>query len=67
LEAQLSNFKALIRPKGLLWITYPKGASRIKVGINRDSISAYAQTIGLTGIAMISIDDTWSALRLKEL
>lgn len=27
--------------------------------------TAYAQTIGLQGVAMISIDDDWSALRLK--
>ena len=67
LEYQLSNLKALLKPKGLLWITYPKGTSKVKADINRDSINAYAQTIGLTGIAMISIDDTWSALRLKEL
>jgi hypothetical protein len=34
--------------------------------IHRDSINAYAQTLGLVGVAMISIDDNWSALRLKQ-
>jgi hypothetical protein len=67
LESQLSSLKPLLKPKGLLWITYPKGTSAIKTDINRDSINVYAQTMGLTGVAMISIDDTWSALRLKEL
>jgi hypothetical protein len=33
--------------------------------INRDIIAAYTRTIGMVGVAMISIDDTWSVLRLK--
>ena len=32
-----------------------------------DSIAAYARTIDMEGVAMISIDDDWSALRLKVL
>lgn len=65
LEALLPKLKALMLPKGMLWVTYHKGTSKVKTDINRDTINAYAQTLGLTGIAMISIDDNWSALRLK--
>ena len=65
LEAQLEDLKPALIPGGLLWVTYPKGTSRIKVDINRDTINHYARSIGLQGVAMISIDDTWSALRLK--
>jgi len=65
LEEQLPRLKAALKPDGILWITYHKGTSGIKTDINRDSINTYAQTIGLVGVAMISIDDDWSALRLK--
>lgn len=65
LEASLSDLKEALKRDGLLWITYPKGTSKIKTDINRDSINAYAQTVGLQGVAMISVDDTWSALRLR--
>ena len=65
LEAQLPRLKNLLAPKGILWVTYHKGTSRVKTDINRDTINAYAHTIGLEGVAMISIDDDWSALRLK--
>jgi hypothetical protein len=65
LEEQLENLKRFLKPKGLFWVTYPKGRSKIKADINRDSIAKYARTIGLEGVAMISVDDTWSALRLK--
>ena len=65
LEAQLPRLKPLLAPKGLLWVTYPKGTSKRKSDINRDSIAAYAGTIGLQAVAMISVDDDSSALRLK--
>ena len=65
LEEQLGKPKSSLTPKGLLWVAYPKGTSKIKADINRDSINAYAHSIGMQGVAIISIDDTWSALRLK--
>lgn len=65
LEKQLPLLKELLAPKGMIWITYHKGTSRVKTDINRDTINAYAGSIGMTGVAMISIDEDWSALRLK--
>jgi hypothetical protein len=65
LETQLPRLKELMAPKGMIWITYHKGTSKVKTDVNRDTINAYAHTIGLEGVAMISIDDDWSALRLK--
>ena len=65
LEAQLSRLKKLLTSKGMLWVSYHKGTSKVKTDINRDTINAYARSIGLIGVAMISIDDDWSALRLK--
>ncbi len=66
LETQLRRLKSLLKPKGLLWVTYPKGTAKFKADINRDSIRENARTLELEAVAMISVDDTWSALRLKE-
>jgi hypothetical protein len=65
MEAQLPRLKELLAPKGMMWVTYHKGTSKVKTDINRDTINAYAHSIELEGVAMISIDDNWSALRLK--
>lgn len=65
LQAQLPSLKASLKPTGMLWVTYHKGTSKIKTDINRDSIAAYARSIGMQPVAMISIDDDWAALRLK--
>jgi hypothetical protein len=65
LEDQLPRLKEALKPKGLLWVTYYKGTSRTKTDVNRDSIYAYALTLGLQGVSMVSIDEDWSALRCK--
>jgi hypothetical protein len=65
LDARLTGLRKLLKPRGLLWITYPKGTSRIKTDINRDTIRSYVRTFGWEGVAMVSVDETWSALRLK--
>jgi hypothetical protein len=66
LEEQLPRLKGLVKPGGLLWVTYYKGTAKVKTDIHRDTINAYAHTLGLEGIAMISVDEDWSALRLKQ-
>ena len=65
LEASLPSLKIALIVNGLLWVTYPKGTSRVKADINRDTIAAYAKSMGMQAVAMVSVDDTWSALRLK--
>jgi hypothetical protein len=65
LDTNLRMAKSVLRPGGLLWVTYPKGTAKIKADVNRDTIAAFARTNGLQAVAMVSVDDTWSALRLK--
>lgn len=65
LEARLEKVKNRISPNGALWLAYPKGTSKLSSDINRDTIRKYAATIGLETVSLVSIDDTWSCLRLK--
>jgi hypothetical protein len=53
--------------KGSLWIAYYKQTASKATDINRDSINAFAKENGITGVAMISVDGDWSALRLKRI
>ena len=66
LEEQLPKLKPLLAPNGMLWVSYHKGTSKIKTDIHRDTINEYAHSIGLEGVALISIDDDWSAMRFKQ-
>jgi hypothetical protein len=65
LKKLLPKLKKSLNSGGALWVSYFKGTSKTKTDINRDSIAEYASSIGLEGVAIMSIDDDWSALRLK--
>lgn len=61
LKNQLSNIEA----DSVLWFAYPKGTSKIKTDINRDTIRVTGEEFGITTVTAIAIDDTWSALRFR--
>jgi hypothetical protein len=67
LEHYFDVAKRKLGEKGSLWIAYLKQTASKATDINRDSINAYAKENGITGVAMISIDGDWSALRLKRI
>jgi hypothetical protein len=56
-----------VKPNGLLWITYPKKSGKIKTDISRDVGWEAVTTAGWDGVTIVSIDDTWSALRFRPL
>ncbi|MFC2014520.1 hypothetical protein ACFLUP_00835 [Chloroflexota bacterium] len=64
-EEHLEKLKSSLKPGGLLWLTYPKGTSKQKTDVNRDIIWEIAKRYGFQAVAMISVDNTWSAMRLK--
>lgn len=66
LKRDLPQLRQKLNPGGALWVSYYKGTSANKSDINRDTIAAYAATIGMEGVAIISVDDDWAALRLKQ-
>lgn len=70
-QKQLDEFfpEALSRlgEKGSLWIAFLKSTAPKATDINRDSIFAYAKEKGVTGVALISMDSDWSAVRLKRI
>ncbi|HSW58482.1 MAG TPA: hypothetical protein VLH15_08780 [Dehalococcoidales bacterium] len=67
LEAHLNTLTPLLKPEGVFWVSYPKISSGVAADINRNTINSYAAGIGLKGVAMIAVDNIWSALRLKIL
>ncbi len=54
-----------LRANGLLWACNPKGLSKVKTELNRDILWAQVGKFGLTGVSLVSLDDTWSAMRLR--
>lgn len=66
LETLLPQAKRRMAPKAVLWVAYPKGGAKRRSDLHRDTIRTHAITIGLDSVAIVAIDDAWSALRLKQ-
>jgi hypothetical protein len=57
-----SSAARLVKPDGLLWICYPKGG---KSDLSRDVLWDILSREGLTGVTLVSVDQTWSAMRFR--
>jgi predicted transport protein len=55
-----------LKPDGILWVSYPKGGSRIKTDLNRDQGWSVLTDAGWQGVRQVAIDEDWSALRFKR-
>jgi hypothetical protein len=54
-----------VRVGGLLWVCYPKGGRKAGTDLNRDLLWEELGRAGLTGVTLVAVDDTWSAMRFR--
>ncbi len=64
LAQDLPLLKAEIEPDGMIWISWPKKASKIFTDLTEDIIRALALTNGLVDIKVCAVDEIWSGLKL---
>lgn len=48
---------------GMLWISWPKGGSKIKTDLNENIIRDIGLQNGLVDVKVIAVDDDWSGLK----
>ena len=69
-EQELSSLMNQIARDGMIWISWPKKASKVPTTMSEDIIRAVALPIGLVDVKVCAVDDVWSGLKLmirKEL
>ena len=54
-----------LKPESMLWISFPKGTSKIQTDLTRDKGWDVIQTLDLKWITLVSINETWSAFALR--
>ena len=64
LKNELPSLKAEIVPNGMIWISWPKKASKVPTDVTEDVIRSIALANGLVDVKVCAIDDTWSGLKL---
>lgn len=65
LQAWAEKAVQFLEEGGLLWICYPKKSSSLYEDLSRDEGWEAITTFGLEGVSLISVDDTWSAMRFR--
>jgi hypothetical protein len=65
LEQLLPQVLAALKPSSLLWITFPKGTSKIQTDLTRDVGWDALQQADLKWVNLISVNPTWSAFCLR--
>jgi hypothetical protein len=69
-SSELGSLPAAIKrmppASGMLWVAWPKRASKISTDLTEDVIRTAALRAGLVDTKVCSIDDTWSGLRLSR-
>ena len=63
LKKNFPRLKKHLQPKGILWISWPKGASKVPTDINENVVREIGVANGLVDIKVCAVDDIWSGLR----
>lgn len=54
-----------LKPESMLWISFPKGTSKIQTDLTRDKGWESLQALDLKWITLVSVNETWSAFALR--
>ena len=64
LETKLRALLPLLNPAGMIWVSWPKRASKVPTDITEDAIREICLPMQLVDVKVCSIDDIWSGLKL---
>jgi hypothetical protein len=65
LDALAPKAVKALKPESLLWISFPKGTSKIQTDLTRDKGWGILQKLDLKWITLISVNALWSAFALR--
>ena len=64
LDAKLRKYRDKIRDDAVVWVSWPKKASKVPTDITEDTIREVALPLGFVDIKVCAVDDVWSGLKL---
>jgi hypothetical protein len=63
LELQFPILKQELLRGGMLWISWPKGSSKVETDLNEGVVREVGLKNGLVDIKVCAVDETWSGLK----
>jgi hypothetical protein len=70
LNDHLRRLRTAIVDDGVVWVSWPKRASKVETDVTEDVVRAIALPMGFVDVKVCAVDETWSGLKLvirKEL
>jgi hypothetical protein len=64
LEKTLRSLRKALKPDAVIWVSWPKQASKLPTDLTEDVIREVALPMGLVDIKVCAVDETWSGLKL---
>ena len=64
LRDTLAVCRATLRTDAVIWVSWPKKASKVATEIGEDAIRELAFPLGLVDVKVCAVDATWSGLKL---
>jgi hypothetical protein len=65
LDALVPKAATALKPDSILWLSFPKGASKIQTDLTRDKGWEILQEMDLKWVTLISVNENWSAFALR--
>ncbi|MCW3061141.1 MAG: hypothetical protein JWQ02_2962 [Capsulimonas sp.] len=63
LETQFPVLMKELKPNGMLWISWPKKASKVATDLNDGVVREIGLSCGLVDVKVCAIDEVWSGLK----
>jgi hypothetical protein len=54
-----------LKPESMLWISFPKGTSKIQTDLTRDKGWEGVQALDLKWVNLVSVNESWSAFAMR--
>jgi hypothetical protein len=70
LKGELEALRGSIKRDGIVWVSWPKKASKVPTDITEDTIRGLALPLGFVDVKVCAVSEIWSGLKLvirKEL
>lgn len=64
LELNWAQWKLSLKKDGTLWISWPKGGSKIATNLNGNIVREFGLKGGLVDVKVCAVDEDWSGLKL---
>lgn len=64
LATQLALLRKTLRPDAVLWVSWPKKASKVPTDITEDVIRTLALPLGWVDVKVCAVSQVWSGLKL---